>query len=186
MAMLLTAILFSPLPAEAAYRYAHSASEYTVDLPEAPTATTIWAEDGNIPYLDVAPKYGAAGETALFKRTDVRSGDFIEIKITFLKADRDFLLNLTEEKMKAALESDYKDIRLDNKKFSFTTGTDTLKWATLEGFAVDRNNSLLYHTTHYLTGQDSVFVLKATYNIEKKEYTDVYKSIVDSIKFRGQ
>lgn len=184
--LLLAFLTLLPLPAEASYRYAHGASEYTVDLPEAPTASTIWAEDGNIPYIETPPKYGAVGEVARFKRTDPKSGDFLEVRITFLKADRDFLLSLTEEKMKAVMEDEYKDMRLDNKKFSFTTGTDTLKWATLEGFSVDRNNSLLYNATHYLTGQDSIYVLKTTYNIERKEFTDIYKVIANSIKFRGQ
>lgn len=170
----------------AGYSYAHSAGEYSVTLPEAPTATTIWADEQKVPYLENPPAYGAVGEVASFKRVDPESGDLFEVVITFLHADRDSLLSMTQEKVEQILNDEYKDFSMEGKKISYSAGADTLKWGTLTGFTVDEHNSLFYNAAHILTGLESFYVIKIRYTAENKMFQTYYKDVTDSIKFTGR
>ncbi|MCC7036220.1 MAG: hypothetical protein IT560_02820, partial [Alphaproteobacteria bacterium] len=141
------------------YTYIHNEAEYSIDLPDAPVGVTIWADQKDpIPFLENPPKFGAIGEIARVRRVDIDTGDTYETEITFLKAERDFLLSMTEERMKEELEKIYKDISLDNKQETFSAGSDTLKWATLTGFTVDESNNLMFNSSHYIMGLQSIMI----------------------------
>jgi hypothetical protein len=170
------------------YTYANNDAEYTVDLPEAPRAVTIWADDKEnpVPFIDEPPKNGPVGETAFIKKVDQETGDIYTVEITFVKADREFLLTMTRERMEKTLEEVFKEISLEQKKVNFSAGTDTLKWATLTGFSTDENNNYLYHAVHYLTGMESVIMIKAEFNVENKKFHDYYQTMASSIKFTGK
>jgi hypothetical protein len=190
--LLLLAALYLPLfvlPAGLAhaYTYIQEEGEYSVDLPEAPTGISIWADTGEtVPYLDNPPKYGWLGETCKIRRADVDSGDTFSVDITFLKADHDFLQGLTKDKMMAALRDLYKDTPLDNHEEHYSAGTDTLKWATLTGFNVDKMNSLHYNAAHFLSGLETIMVIKVDYNVENKVFQRWYDTLAKSIKFVGK
>lgn len=168
------------------YTYIHNEAEYSVDLPDAPNGYTIWADQKDpIPFLEDPPKYGTLGETAIVKRVDLDTGDTFETEIIFLKAERDFLLSMTKEKMLDALDNIYADVRLDNKQVSYSPGSDTLKWATMTGFTVDQSNNLLFNAAHYLTGLQTILVIKTKYNVENKIFQGYYNQLQQSIKYKG-
>jgi hypothetical protein len=178
--------LVGVLPARAAadYKYAHNDAEYSVMLPEAPTVETVSVDNGKVPYLENPPKDIALGEIAAFRRADADTNESFDVKITFLKADNDFLSKLTEDKMKTALESDFKDVNLNDKKFDFSVNADTtLKWATLSGFSIDRYGHPSYNIGHYLSGKQSILVLKVQYSVENKTFADAYKKLADNITY---
>ncbi len=168
------------------YTYIHNEAEYSIDLPDAPVGITIWADQKDpIPFLENPPKFGAIGEIARVRRVDIDTGDTYEVEITFLKAERDFLLSMTEERMKEELEKVYKDISLDNKQETFSAGSDTLKWATLTGFTVDENNNLMFNSAHYIMGLQSIMIVKSRYNVENKKFQGYYDAMAKSIKYEG-
>lgn len=168
------------------YTYIHNEAEYSIDLPDAPTGETIWADRKEpVPYLEDPPKFGPLGEHAWITRADLDTGDLFNLDITFLKAERDFLLSMTRPKMFKALEEIYKDKRLDNRQENFSSGSDTLKWATLTGFAVDESNNLMFNAAHYLTGLQTIVVIKVSYNVENKTYQRWYDEMQKSIKYTG-
>ena len=186
-ALCLSFLVFAPLRAAQAYVYIHNDAEYSIDLPEPPKAATIWADQEDpIPYLENPPKYGFVGEHAWLKRADNDTGDVFSVDITFLKADRDFLLSLDKDKMLGAMNDFYKDVSLDNKEEHFSAGTDTLKWATVTGFSVDKANSLHYNAAHYLTGLDSIMVIRVDYNVENQTFQKYYDTLAKSIKYAGK
>ncbi len=170
------------------YVYAHPDSEYSIRLPEAPTAVTLWADDTSrpVPFMDDPPKYGAVGEIAKFKRVDADTGDTFETTVTFVKTGKDFVGTLTEDRMRETAEKEYKDEKLDNKKVSFSTGSETLKWLTVTGFTIDQANNLYYNVTHYISGLESVIMIKVRYNVENQKYQQFYDDITASIKFTGK
>ncbi len=170
--------------APAGYTYAHNEAEYSILLPEAPTVKTVWAEPGkHIPYLEKPSKDSALGEVATFKRVDIETEDTFEAKITFLRADHDFLQNLNEEKIKKILEDEYKNSPLSDGTFNYSASAGPLKWATLTGFSVDRNGHPAFNALHYLTGQQSILVVQVAYSVEDKAFQDYYKNMVDSITY---
>ncbi len=169
-----------------AYTYIHNEAEYSMDLPDAPSGRTIWADRREpIPFLDDPPKFGSIGEVATVVRTDLDTGDVFKLEITFLKAERDFLLSMTKAKMQKALTEMYKDTRLDNEQENYSSGSDTLKWATLTGFTVDESNNLLFNAVHYLTGLQTLTVIKVSYNVENKNFQRWYDEMAKSIKYTG-
>jgi len=171
-------------PTEKFYKYAHNDSEYTILLPEAPSVKTIWADAGSVPYLESPPEDGALGEIAAFHRKDEENEDYFDAKITFLKADAAFLTELTQEKMQAALEADAQSLHLENKKSDFSAGGNkALRWATLTGFSVDKSNRPFYNAFHYLTGQQSITVIKVQYSVENETFADYNKRLTDSISY---
>ncbi len=175
-----------PAPALANYVYLHTEGEYSLQLPEAPTGNTIWAGDANIPYLHNLPKYGSLGETAVFSRQDPNTGDHFDVTITFLKADRDFLLSLKKEDMMATLENEFDDYALSDRKLGYSAGSDTLKWATLAGFSTDKANKPIYVAAHYLTGTSTLTMVKAVYTFQNQTYNNYYIDLVKSIRFAGK
>lgn len=184
---LVAALSAAPKPAHALYVYIHNEAEYSIELPDAPLGATIWADqDKAVPYLENPPKYGSIGEVAELKRVDADSGDSFEVKITFLKADRDFLLSMTKEKMLSALKDLYAESALEDTKEVFSSGTDTLKWATVTGYKVDQANALHYHTAHYLTGLESIMIVQVQYNLENKVFQKYYETLAKSIKYVGK
>lgn len=170
------------------YTYAHPDAEYSITLPEAPVAITIWGDnpDMPVPLLDNPPKFGAVGETATFKRVDIETGDVFEVTIVLVKADREFLSSVTRKKIEEYLEAQMSNQQLDGKKQSFSAGTGTLKWGTLSGFSVDNNNALFYNIMHYITGVDSVMTVKVKYNVENKTFQQYYEDLSGSIKYTGK
>jgi hypothetical protein len=181
----LTALI--PMRAAQAYIYIHNDAEYSVELPDAPKAKTIWADQEEaIPYLDNPPKFGVVGEQAWLKRADPDTGDSFAVDITFLKADRDYLLSMSKDKMIQALKDLYKDTALDNQEEHFSAGTDTLKWATVTGFTVDKANSLHYNAAHFLTGLETIMIIKVDYNVENATFQKYYDTMAKSIKYAGK
>jgi len=179
-------ILLVPHAAHAEYKYAYAEAEYLVTLPDAPTGETIWAQDGHVPYIDKPPKYGAVGEIARLKRMDPDTGDIFEVKITFVKADREFLVGLTEDSIKDTLQKELADVHLQNAKFNMSKGVDTLKWGTYSGFSVSQNNDILYNIAHYLVGLNSVMVVKVAYNVQNAQFNEYYKALSKSITYMGR
>ncbi|MDI1227163.1 MAG: hypothetical protein PSY14_05725 [bacterium] len=168
------------------YTYIHNEAEYSIDLPDAPVGATVWADQKDkVPFLENPPKFGSIGEIARVRRVDIDTGDTYETEITFLKAERDFLLSMTEQRMKDELNNLYKDMNLDNKQETFSAGSDTLKWATLTGFTVDENNNLMFNSVHYVMGLQSIMIVKSRYNVENKKFQGYYDTMAKSIKYEG-
>jgi len=171
----------------ASYTYLHNEGEYSIELPDAPVGKTIWADQNEpIPYLEDPGKFGSIGEIATMRRTDPDTGDYFDVEITFLKADRPFLLGLTEEKIMGFLKEALKETKLEAMKTTYSAGSDTLKWGTMSGFSVDNKNTLLYNTAHFLSGFETITVIKIKYTAENKAYTAMYKDMQSSIKFTGK
>lgn len=181
-------LIATPLSAAyASYTYLHNEGEYSIELPDAPVGRTIWADQKEpIPYLEEPGKFGSLGEIATMRRTDPDTGDYFDVEITFLKADRPYLLSLNEEKLIGYLKEAMKDTRLEAMKTSYSAGSDTLKWATMTGFSVDDKNTLLYNSAHFLTGFETITVIKMKYTAENRAYTAMYKDLQGSIKFTGK
>lgn len=175
------------LPAVAEYTYIHNEGEYSIVLPDAPVGKTIWANQKDpIPYLDEPGKFGPLGEVATITRMDPDTGDLFDVEITFLKSDRPFLLGLTEEKVKDYLKDTLKDTKLEAVKMNYSAGSGTLKWGIMTGFSVDKKNTLLYNATHFLTGFETLTVVRVRYTAENKAYAQMYKDLQSSIKFIGK
>lgn len=179
-------LLLSAMPARAEYTYIHNDGEYTITLPDAPSGETIWYDyQGKIPFIDERPRYGSLGEIATLRRTDANTGDSFNIDITFVRSGRDYLLSQTEETVRTLLEKEYENQTLERKNISFSAGTGTLKWGTLTGFSVDRNNNLMFHACHILTGKETTTMVKIAFNAENEKFGDTYQKIKNSIKFVG-
>lgn len=182
------ALIAAPVSAAfASYTYLHNEGEYSIELPDAPVGKTIWADQQDpIPYLEEPGKFGSIGEIATMRRTDPDTGDYFDVEVLFLKADRPFLLNLTKEKLMGFLKEALKETKLEAMKSTYSEGSDTLKWGTMSGFSVDDKNTLLYNTAHFLTGFETITVIKIKYTAENKAYTAMYKDMQSSIKFTGK
>jgi len=188
-AFLMTLAAAQPASAQYAhgvYTYIQNEAEYSIQLPDAPTGQTLWA-DGKyvIPFLDAPPKFGSVGEIATLTRVDPDTGDTFDVKITFLKAERDFLISLTKEKMMAAITDALKDVQLDQREEHFSGGSDTLKWATVTGFSADQSNALHFNAVHYLVGLSSIMVVQVSYSVENRLYQSWYDTMSKSIKYAG-
>jgi len=181
-------IAFLAVPAQAKddpiayYRYAHNEAEYSITLPEAPTVQTIWGGYVGIPYLMNPPKHGFLGEVAIFKRVDINTEDGFEVTIYFLKADKTFLSWLNEIRMKKVLKREYSQIQLTDGNLAFSEGTGGLKWASLTGFSVERNRPI-FNAMHYLTGKQSILVIKIRYSVENGLFQEYYETLIKSIKY---
>lgn len=173
-------------PAQAEYTYLHTDGEYSMSLPEAPTAKTIWADKETIPYLEKPPRYGNIGENAVFEETDLKTGDTFKAQITFLKTTPEELQNLTREKIEGFVEKELSGVKLENRKSGFSPGSGTLKWAYLSGFSVDKSNRALFNAVHFLTGMQTITVLRVTYDIENVKFNEYYKKLSSSIAFKKQ
>lgn len=185
-AAVLTLALSSAAPAQASYDYLHNEGEYSITLPDAPSGETIWHDQrGHIPFIDQRPKFGALGEQATYRRTDATTGDSFNVDITFIKSGRDYLLNQTEDSIRKLLEQEYSNQTLEQKKISLSSGTGTLKWGVLTGFSVDRNNNLLFHSCHILTGYETVTMIKIAFNADNEKFGEQYQTLKESIKFVG-
>lgn len=168
-------------------RYSPAEGEYSLLLPEAPSAETLWGKQGKpLPFIGDPPFFGAVGEKATFRQTDRNTGDTFEVSITFLKANKEFLKTLNQQKMIEDLEAGFKNITLDRREEKFTAGSDTLKWATLTGFNINTDNSLVFHAAHYLVGLESISVIKMSFAIENKTYQAYYDKISKSIIYSGK
>lgn len=181
--------LFLSVPAQAKdkkiegyYNYAHNEAEYAVKLPQAPTVRTIWGEEGNIPYLKNPPRYGSVGELATFKQVDINTEDSFEVEIYFLRANNVFLSYLNETRMKKVLKDSYSEVQLTKGKLSFSKGTGGLRWASLTGFSVERNRPI-FNAMHYLTGQQSILVIRVRYSLQKAIFNEYYDTLVKNIKY---
>lgn len=171
----------------AKYTYIHNEGEYSVELPDAPKGETIWADQKNeIPYIENPPKFGALGEYAYLYRVDADTGDFFKVDITFLKSGADFLAGTTEEKLMEYLGKEFKGRRMENLKSTYSAGSKTLKWASMTGFTVDEKNNLLYRAVHFLTGLETILIIKSEYTAENKNYSEMYQRMAQSIKFTGK
>ncbi|MFN7113600.1 MAG: hypothetical protein ACK4PK_04495 [Alphaproteobacteria bacterium] len=179
-------LFLSAQSARAEYAYIHNDGEYSVTLPDAPSGETIWYDHvGDIPFIEERPKFGSLGEVASMRRTDAITGDSFNIDIIFIKSGRDYLLGLDEKDLRALLEREYANQTIENKKISYSPGTGTLKWGTFTGFSVDRNNNLMFHSCHILTGFETVTMIKIAFNAENEKFGETYQKIKNSIKFVG-
>ncbi len=194
LSLLITTMLVvsSPLHAQtpkaekplAVYHYANNLGEYSIGLPEAPSVTTIWGNDTNIPYIAPAKTKKNIGEKAYFKRSDQLTNEFFSILITTLKTDT---TTFTEEKTKQLLKKDYKGIVLSGMNISHAVGSNPkLRRTSLTGFAADKDNNPLYYATHFLTGENTITVLKICYNLDNKLFTNYYKMALKNINYLTQ
>ncbi len=185
----MTAVMLTLLcatPARAEYTYIHNDGEYSVTLPDAPKGETIWSDQRQpIPFIKESSKFGSLGEVAQLRRTDAQTGDSFDVDIIFVKSGSDYLMSLTEENVREMLEAEYSKQKLERKSVSYSQGSRTLKWGTLTGFSVDRNNNLLFHACHILTGLETIMLVKVTFNAENEKFGDSYQTLKDSIKFVG-
>lgn len=179
-AMILTA---SPAAMASKYIYLHTEGEYSIELPDAPAATTIWGDDTKIPYLENPPKFGPLGEKINLKQVDPETGDIFNVDIVFLKASRDYLLSLKPDKMLDLLYADYADVQLENMKPGYAPGSDTLKWSTLTGYSTGKDNRPLFNASHFLAGTQSIMVVKVHYNLQNQAFNELYKKLSASIKY---
>ncbi len=169
------------------YHYANNVAEYSIGLPEAPNVVTIWSNEKDIPYLENITSRGTIGERAHFKRTDTKTGENFKTTIILLRAEKAFIDSLTEEKTIKLLEKDYEGISLASKKLSYSVGGNpNLRRTTFEGFAVDKENNPLYYVTHFLTGKQSITVIKVEYSLENETFTKYYQMIVNNINYLQQ
>lgn len=174
-------------PAISRYTYINNESEYSFDLPEAPSAVTIWGDQKEpIPYLEKPARFGMVGETANYRRVNEANGEYINIQITFLKADRDFLLTRTPENMQETLENEVRGLLLENKQFKYAPGKGTVKKMNLTGFSIDKGNNPLFNSVFYLTGDATMMIIKVQYSIENQIYNSQYQQMLESIKFIGK
>jgi hypothetical protein len=172
-------------PAHPYYNYAHDESEYSVMLPEAPESRTIFRESPETTqFLESPPTDSASiGEIATFKRVDIDTEELFNVKITFLKARKNFLQELTEEKIKNMLAKQFRDKPLTNPQFSYSAGSNTLKWASLSGFTLDDHHRPAFNAIHYLTGLQSIVVVQVQYSIENKTFQEYYNTLVNGISY---
>lgn len=184
---LVCALVFGHAHQAAAYLYIHNEGEYVVQLPDAPVGTTIYADSGDkIPLLDRPPLLGTLGEYADFNRSDLDTSDVFNVHITFLKADRDFLTSLTKDKMYKTMKDAFEGTSLNNVEEHFSKGTDTLKWATMIGYSVDKSNNLHYNAAHYLAGTSTIELIKVSYSLDNKKYQEFYDQMLKSIRYTGK
>lgn len=182
----LIAFLLFTTPAFADYTYIHNDGEYSMVLPDAPTGVTIWGDDKQVPYLDHKERYGEIGEYATLHITDPATLDYFDAKITFIKAEPEFLAALTKEKVQQLLSLEYKDTQLDQRKDDYSGGTGTLKWATITGYSVDQSNRLLFNAAHFLVGTGTITVVRVQYSLENEKFNEAYKTFAASIKYIGR
>ena len=190
--LLMAAFMVLPAQAQAPQketpfvRYSPAEGEYSLVLPEAPSAETLWGRQGKtLPFIGDPPFFGAVGEKASFQQTDRNTGDTFDVSVTFIKANKEFLKTLNQQKMISDLEAGFKGMTLDRREEKFTAGSDTLKWATLTGFNISTDNSLTFHAAHYLAGLESISVIKMSFAIENKTYQSYYDKINKSITYTG-
>lgn len=175
-----------PRAALADYRYAPGEGEYAMTLPDAPTAETIWADTKNVPYLKNPPISGPAGEYAMLKRIDPSTNEAFEVRVTFVKADEEFLSSLTQETIKKTLISLFPGVNIDTPKFSFSQGNGPLKWGTYSGFSADQKGDVLYNVAHYLVGAESLMTVKVSYSAQNPAFAAYYKTFSTSIAYLGR
>ena len=178
--------LLAAHPAKANYVYAYQEGEYSITLPEAPSVETIWAS-GKVPYLDpeLLPSYGVIGEKATFQRIDLQTGDFFKYKAITLKAGREYLLTLDAETVKDLLAEELANKSLDNKKFSLSIGSGTLKWGTASGYSIEKNVPV-FNIAHFLAGLNTITVIRMEYSVENPEFEKYFKTADDSINLIRQ
>jgi len=167
------------------YQYANNYAEYSLTLPEAPLAKTLWGDVDKIPYLDNPPKAGFVGESATYITTDPETDETFGVEITFLKADKDFINSLNEEKLMGFIERDlsaYKNMENKSKKFK-ASETDGTKQGSISGVIINTENKPIFRAEHFLTGSASIMVIKVRYNLENKKMNEYYKTLVSSIKY---
>lgn len=180
---LFLAALFAFIPlARAEYNYAHINGEYVFSLPEAPRVETIWSWDKKIPYIPSAPTDSDAvlGERAIFQRRDLEGRYFIRLMATTVKADKDFLESLTRERIQMILADEFIGKDLRNKRFSYSQGNETLKWGTARATSTEGGRRI-FNTAHFLSGLNSLTVIKIEYTPDEGIYDDYFKMIDSSI-----
>ncbi len=191
LSLLITTMLVvsSPLHAQtpkaekplAVYHYASNLGEYSVGLPEAPSVRTIWGNDKNIPYIGTTKSKLAMGEKAYFERSDHVTEEFFSILITTLKTKP---AQFTEEKTRALLKRDYRGIILSGKNITHAVGANPkLRRTSLTGFAADKENNPLYYATHFLTGENTITILKIRYSLDNKLFSKYYKTALENISY---
>lgn len=189
--LLLNTPAFAEAPSKPAatgyYNYANNEAEYSVQLPEAPSVTSIWAaNDDTKKYMDDPVPIDAGsflGETAIVHRVNVDTEDEYNLKITFLKARPDFLASLNDERIRDILEAKMKDVQMQDKTFHASSSKGPLKWISLSGFTFDKNHHPAYSAIHYLTGQQSILVIEVQYSIQDENFRNYYKQMVDNINY---
>jgi hypothetical protein len=175
-------------PAIPMARYAATEGEYSILLPEAPTVATIWPGSGLPSTLGVdAPADSPSlGETATYRRVDGDTGENIAVTVTTLKATPASLESLTQEKITAILESQVADLSLEKKDVSFSGGSKTLKWGILTGYEIDAQQRITFHAVHYLSGLQSMNLVRIAFSLENRRFKADYETIGRSIKYTGR
>ena len=162
------------------YRYSFSECEYSLELPEAPQAKSIWAGE-EAPDFEANSSLGVVGEQANYKRMEWQTKDFLNVEITCVRVTPEFLKAQTSAKMFDYLESQFKDVSFESKKKNFSPGAQTLSWATIAGYEFDKNKKMIYNIGHYLTGLKSAMIIKIQFVADNPTFAEQYKMIDQSI-----
>lgn len=183
-------LITSPLQAqqESFVRYAAAQAEYSLLMPEAPSVTTIWANSTLPGTYAVTPPadLSAIGENALYRRVDSDTGDEMTIKVMTLQATEASLTALTQENVTSLLEKHVSGLSLEKQQTSFSGGSKTLKWGTLTGYEMGKDQRLIFHSVHYLSGLQSVTLAHISFSLENRRFKNDYETIGRSIKYTGR
>lgn len=162
------------------YRYAWNNCEYSLELPEAPQSKSLWVDD-DLSDFEKASSLGIVGERATYNRMEWQTNDFLNVEITCINVTPEFLKSLKAQKMFDYLESQFRDVTIENKKKNFSPGAQTLSWATIEGYEFDQDKRMIYNIGHYLTGLKTVMIIKIQFVADNPTFTKQYNVIDQSI-----
>jgi len=171
--------------AEKLYNYANNYAEFSLAMPEAPSVRTIWAENGNIPYLTTPPQNGAIGEIAFYQTGDSNTKDVFTTEITFLNTGAEFISTLNEQNVTAMIEKDLSYLpELQNKTVKFyPQNNGETKHGEIIGVAVANGGKPIVNAEHFLIGKQSILVIKVSYNIQNEAHDKIYKNMIDTIRY---
>ncbi len=165
------------------YQYSYPSCDYKLKLPEPPTVGTVWRKSKENPkFLPPSPlDFSAWGEKAFYKRVEIGTLDYIDVKIYCLRAEQDYIIGLNQENMKGKLATMYKDLYLQDIASNFSAGTGSLKWSTISGYTINSEDKIIYHFGHFLSGTESVMFIQIEYTPDNPFFNDQYNLIDQSI-----
>jgi len=181
--------------ASAQSRYAYKNCEYTIDFPESPSVKTLFTrelEEKERPSAQVSrmftwkvpinPFFVSIGEHAVYKRVDPNSGEYLNIQTTCFGVDREYLRNLTPEKIKKLINRITNVTKLKKVSYDVTNELGDRQWVTMQGYFLIRGtNKIISRTTHVLTGARTLMVIEAEYSADNPTIARQYSLVAESI-----
>lgn len=179
----IAAILAVSAPAQAAeYRYASEDCDYSIKFPEPPRVATKWADDPLISFLPPPPaELGHWGEVAYYHNVDLATADFIKVKAMCLRADKEYLESLTKDSMHQTLVDAFRDELVQDIELNYSEGSASLRWATLSGYTVGKDEKITYHYGHFLSGLNTILFIRTEYTPDNPDISKEFALIDQSI-----